>query len=156
VNKGRVKKFRRKVEFFSSSEACNMSVKSCAQVALLDETYFADLTWKAQSPVATAANAMIVVGETISLVLAIPFILAGSLFAGLLKGFMPLFVLFVSLFRMLLRPALGLITDVTWAQAHNYTHRVALKKTDQLQHQDHFDNSAVAVTPHGGKGFETV
>jgi hypothetical protein len=130
-------------------------VKSCAQVALLDDSYFADLTWKADSPIAAAGNTLIVVGETISLVLAIPFVLAGSLFAGMLKGFMPLVVLWVSLFRMFLRPGLAVVSDFYWAMTHNYTVRASYKKVDA------FDVSPVAAVvaaraPAPRGGYEAV
>jgi hypothetical protein len=103
---------------------------ACNELGFLEDSYFSDLRFKRQSAMAMVANIMMQVGEAISLVLSVPFVLVFALFVGLMRGTMPLVVLWCNLWRMLLRPFLGLISDVVWAFTHNYTHRVVLKKVD--------------------------
>lgn len=114
----------------SPSPVVNSHDLACGSLALLDPSYFADLTWKANTPIANIANVLMSAGETLILILSIPFIFAGSFFAGMVRGLMPLFVLFVSVYRMMLRPALAIISDIWWAMTHNNTHRVIHKKID--------------------------
>lgn len=103
---------------------------ACNDLGFLEDDYFADLRFKRQSPMATAANTLQQFGETVSLLISIPFVLAFSFLIGMVRGLMPLFVLWFNMWRMIMRPALAIISDVFWAMTHNYTHRVILKKVD--------------------------